>query len=267
MGPIDPRQPNVVTHALAAEELLTVDALADAAARLDPRFVSHHLAHLPTVSPEGRTRRLGLAPADVVRGLDTNGCWVMMRALATLPEYNALLDRHGRAFELALRARGEPPIGHNLIAFVAAPGATVPVHYDRNHHLLAQVHGTKTVGAGRFLDEQEQQRQLERGMFEERLNADAVPDDHEVFVLQAGDALVLPAYTFHWVTVGDDVSVALTFTVTTEATAHAVDVHTMNAKLRRMGVKPSGPGGPHGDQWKLRTLAQMHRMRGLTRRR
>jgi len=266
MGAIDTEHPNVVAHELAGEELLTVDALAVAASRLDPRHVSHHLGNLPVVSPEGNARQLRLEPSDVVAGLATNGCWVMMRALATLPEYQALLDRHGRAFELALRARGEVPIGHNLVAFVAAPGATVPVHYDRNHHLLAQVQGTKTVGVGAFRDEQEQQRQLERGMFEERLNADAIPDDHEEFVLQSGDALVIPAYTFHWVTVGDDVSVALTFAVTTEATARAVDVHTLNVQLRRLGAKPSGPGNARNDAWKTRALARARQMRAVTRR-
>jgi len=266
MGPIDPQRPNVVTHELVGEELLTVDALADAASRLDPRNVSHHLGNLPVVSPEGQARQLPLTASDVVRGLDTNGCWVMMRSLASLPEYGALLERHGRAFELALRARGEVPTGHNLVAFVAAPGATVPVHYDRNHHLLAQVRGTKTVGVGSFRDEQQQQRQLERGMFDERLNADAVPDDHEEFVLHAGEALVIPAYTFHWVTVGDEVSVALTFAVTTEATTRAVGVHTVNVQLRRLGANPSGPGNARNDEWKSRTLARARQARALTRR-
>jgi quercetin dioxygenase-like cupin family protein len=263
---IDPARPGVVALDLAGEDLLTLDALADAATRLDPKRVQHHLGHLPVVSPEGRTKMLPLQPGDVVRGLATNGCWVMLRTLGSLPEYRALLERHARAFELALRARNEPPTAHNLVAFLAAPGATVPVHYDRNHHLLTQVRGTKTVGVGRFSDPREQVRQLERGMLAERLNAGALPDDREEFVLHPGDALVLPAFTFHWVTVGDDVSIALTFTATTAATARAVDVYSFNVQARRLGLRPAGPGNERNDRWKQGALSQARRMKSLTRR-
>jgi hypothetical protein len=227
---IDLSTPNVVAHEVADEELLTPFALADAAARLDPAAVQHHLGNLPAVAPEGHARRLPLTTSEVLRTLDTNGCWVMMRRLAALPEYGALMRHHVRAFDLALRASGEVPIAHDLIAFVGAPGATVPVHYDRDHHLLAQVAGTKVVGAGHFRDEREQRRQVQRGFYAERLNADAMPDDAEEFALGPGDALVLPACTFHWVTVGDDVSVAVTFAITTEATRRAVDGHRQDAR-------------------------------------
>jgi hypothetical protein len=222
---IDLVTPNVVPHDLVGDDLLTPDALADAAGRLDPAAVQHHVGTLPTVSPYGHARRLPLTAAEVLRSLDTSGSWVMMRRLAALPEYGALMRHHVRAFDLSLRAQGEVPVFHDLIAFAAAPGATVPVHYDRDHHLLAQVSGTKTVGTGRFRHHDEQQRQLQRGMYEDRLNADAVPDDAAVFTLTPGDALVLPAFTFHWVVGGDDISVAMTFAITTDATQRAVAQH------------------------------------------
>ena len=38
----------------------------------------------------------------------------------------------------------------------------------------------------------------------QRLNADRLPDDAEEHELRAGQALVIPAYTFHWVHGGDD---------------------------------------------------------------
>jgi hypothetical protein len=227
---IDTGRPNVVAHEVADERLLTPAALADAAARLDPAHVQHHLGDLPQVSPEGHARHLPLTAPEVLRNLETNRSWVMMRRLAALPEYGALMRHHVRAFDLSLRATGEVPVVHDLIAFGAAPGATVPVHYDRDHHLLAQVSGTKTVGAGRFRDDAEQRRQVERGMCEERLNADAVPDDATVHELGPGEALVLPACTFHWVTVGDDVSVAITFAIATEATRQAVEEHRRNVR-------------------------------------
>ena len=227
---IDTGRPNVVAHGLEGDERLSPAALADAVGRLDSEHVRHHLSNLPTVSPEGHARRLPVTTTDVLRGLDTNGCWVMIRRLAALPEYGAVMRHHVRSFDLSLRASGEVPVAHDLIAFVAAPGAVVPVHYDRDHHLLAQVSGTKLVGAGRFRDDNEQRRQIERGMHEERLNPDAIPDDADEHLLGPGDALVLPAYTLHWVTVGDDVSVAVTFSITTEATRRAASEHRRNVR-------------------------------------
>jgi hypothetical protein len=265
MTVLDVRRPNVVDFPLVGEELLGLDALADAAARLDPKSVQHHLAHIPVVLPEGKTEMLPLRPDEVVRGLQTNGCWVMLRSLATLPEYEALLKRIVLQFELALRAAGDRLVSHNLIAFLGAPGAVVPVHYDRNHHLLIQVRGTKTVGTGSFRDPQIQQQQLERGMLAYRLNADAVPDQSEEHVLDPGQSLVIPAYTFHWVTVGDDVSIALTCTVTTDATMREADVLKFNRHLRRFGLRPSGPGNPRNDRRKQQALARVNRVRALAR--
>jgi quercetin dioxygenase-like cupin family protein len=266
MSGIDVDRVNVVDVSLDGEELVTLEALADAVSRLDPRHVQHHLADIPVVLPEGRTTMLPLQPVDVVRGLQTNGCWVMVRALATLPEYEALLNRITRGFELALRARGEQPTAHDLIAFLGAPGATVPVHYDRNHHLLVQVEGTKTVGTGTFRDPDVHQRQLERGMLEYRLNADAVPDDAETHVLHRGQALVIPAFTFHWVTVGPDVSIALTCAVATGATEREVAVHSFNERARRIGIRPTGPGNERNDRWKQQVLERADRARKLARR-
>ena len=43
-------------------------------------------------------------------------------------------------------------------------------------------------------------------------------------------SLVIPAFTFHWVRGSDDVSVAMTCTVGTEATARAAAVHEFNLR-------------------------------------
>ena len=129
------------------------------------------------------------------------------RGSRALPEYEALLRCAAGRFELALRARGEQIVTHNLVAFVGAPGATVPVHFDRNHHLLMQIRGTKTVGTGTFTDPVERQRQLERGLQEHRLNADIDPDTSEERC-QRGSGDGDPRVPFHWVHGADDLSIA-----------------------------------------------------------
>ena len=262
MTSLDVGTVTLVDHELVDEPLLTLDALADAADRLPANHVEHHLADIPRVLPGGETKKLDQSPGAVVRGVASNGCWVMLTALARLPDYTELLGRAAGRFELALRARGERIVGHNLVAFIGAPGATVPVHFDRNHHLLLQVRGAKTVGTGTFSEPRARERQLERGMQFYRLNADALPDEAEEHQLQAGQALVIPAYTFHWVHGGDDVSIALTCTATTETTIRDAAVYRFNVRARKLHL-PIQPPGRHRwlDQAKQRAIARRDRTR------
>lgn len=223
----------VVDAPNADDELLTVEALSSVASRLPADMIEHHLGEgLPQLLPDGKIRRLGDAPADVVRTIATNGCWVMMRSLASLPEYRTLLLRLGAPLQLAARAAGEHPEAHDLLAFLGAPRANVPVHFDTNHHLLVQVRGTKTVGVGYYDDPDHRRHQIERSMLEHRLNADRAPDRTERFVLSPGHALILPAFTFHWVEGGDDLSIAAACLLTTEETRIRTDAYRLSARGR-----------------------------------
>lgn len=233
---------NVVPHSVLDEPLVTLDALADAADRIPPAQVEHHLGELPLILPGGESVSIDQSPGDAVRNVGSNGCWVMLRSLAVLPEYDALLRRIVARFELALRAEREVPVKHDLIAFIAGPGATVPVHFDRNHHVLMQVRGSKMVGTGTFRDPRTQQRQIEIGIQPHRLNADAMPDRREERVLHPGDALVIPAFTFHWVRGRDDVSIAITCAIGTDATVRTTAAYEFNMWARRFGLRPALPG-------------------------
>ncbi len=250
----------VIDHALIDEPLLTLDALADAAERLPDYNVEHHLSDLPRLLPGHEITKLDQRAGDVVRGVESNGCWVMLRSLASLPEYAELLQRAAGRFELALRVRRERIVSHNLVAFIGSPGATVPVHYDPNHHLLMQVRGSKNVGTGTFRDPLVDQLQIEKGMRPHRLRADIHPDRYEERVLHAGQALVIPAWVFHWVHGGDDVSIAITCVAATEATTREAAVHRFNARARRLGIRPVVPGRrPRVDRAKQRALATCDR--------
>jgi hypothetical protein len=230
MTAIDPARPQVIALDLPDRSLLTLDALADAADRLPDVHAQHHLAQLGRLLPDGRVERLSLSTPEVIRTIRTNHSWVMLQSLATLPEYQPLLRRVGAPHQLALRGAGERPTGNDLIAFVGSPRASVPFHYDVNHHLLVQVEGTKWVGIGRYDDPAERDRQLARGLMEHRLNVDREPDRVDEFELRPGEALVLPAFAFHAVEGDDDVSIALTYMVATAATERARDHYKVMAR-------------------------------------
>ena len=230
MTAIDPARPEVIAVDLPDRALLTLDALADAAARLPEIHAQHHLAQLGRLLPDGRVERLALPTADVIRTIATNDSWVMLQSLATLPEYQPLMRRVGAPHQLALRSKGATPTTNDLIAFIGSPRASVPFHYDVNHHLLVQIRGTKRVAIGAFDDADERDRQLTRGLMEHRLNADREPDRVDEFELRPGAALVIPAFAFHAVEGDDDVSIALTYVVSTADTERMRDHYKVMAR-------------------------------------
>jgi hypothetical protein len=227
---IDPGRPEVIEFELPDRSLLTLDALADAAERLPLDRAQHHVARLGRLLPDGRVDRLEQSTPEVIRTIRTNDSWVMLQSLASLPEYQPLMRRVGAPHQLALRAAGEAPTGNDLIAFVGSPRASVPFHYDVNHHLLVQVEGTKRVGIGWFDDSEESDRQLVRGLLDHRLNADREPDRVHEFVITPGAALVIPAFAFHCVEGGEDVSIALTYMVSTATTERTRDRYRVMAR-------------------------------------
>ncbi|HXY93624.1 MAG TPA: hypothetical protein VEP49_14175 [Acidimicrobiia bacterium] len=206
-------------HALADDPLLSLDALADAADRLPPELVMCRPGDLPRLLPEHATVAVDGRPGDIARAVASNGWWVRLASLVPLPEYAALLPRAAGQFELMLRARGERILAHDLQAFVAAPGTTVPLHFDRDHQLLVQIRGSKTVGIGRYARDGVARRQLARGFADPPMRPDVEPDIYEARRLGPGDALFIAAATFHWVENGaDDVSIALVCVARTERT-------------------------------------------------
>jgi hypothetical protein len=260
MTTLTPGATALVDHSLTDEPLLSLDALADAADRLTAEKVTLRVADTSRISPERRYERLDRPPGEVVRAAATNPYWIMLGSLGSLPDYAALLRRRAGPFELLLRARGERILAEDFQAFVTGSGISVPIHSDRDHHLLMQIRGSKTVGTGTYTDARVAQLQIERGLRPERQRADVHPDSCELHVLRPGQALMMPASTFHWVESGDELSIALTCIARTERTAREAAVNQFNGWCRRLGIRPAPPGRrPRVDRAKQRVVAASSR--------
>jgi hypothetical protein len=231
----------MTSHPLADEPLLTLEALADAADRLPRDKVVQRAGNQPLLAAE-RFTSPSERPSDLTRDVAARDRWMRLTSLTVLPEYAALLRRGAGQFELMVRARGERILAHDLLAFVAGPGTTVPIHFDRDHQLLMQIRGTKTVGIGTYTDPRVAQLQIERAFGPRPLGPSMHPDRSETRVLHPGDALLIAASTFHWVDNGnDDVSIALTCVARTDRTTRDAAVHRFNRRARCLGLRPSPP--------------------------
>jgi hypothetical protein len=236
---------NAVTfsHSLVGHGLLDLDAIAALADTWPERWIEHHVADLPFLLPLGDPpRRLDAGAGEVVRGLDHNGCWMVLWFVESVRAYEALLDECLDQVVDVVRARQGEMGQRGANIFLGSAGAVAPAHFDRHHNLLLQIQGTKDVTIGRFDDPATAQREIERH-YGSRHNLHVLPETTTTFHLEPGDGLYIPPYAFHWVQGGPEPSVSLSCGFRSPLSEQAEMIHTCNIRLRRMGLSPSPPGG------------------------
>lgn len=235
-----PLSPVVLRHALTAHPLLSADALRDAASRMERAHVEARAAATAAGGPFG----------DLYNKETATG-WTMLRFIDQLPEYRTLLA----SILDELRPVTGPTTGatHEVrgFAFVSAPRAITPYHFDPEYNLLFQISGTKQfavhpaappclpgtahhalhIGGDNILN------------WDESLSTHAT-----VYDLTPGDVLFVPYKCPHWVGVGNEPSVSLSLTWQSDWTRAQRDAHRLNARLARYGydapVLPAWPQSP-----------------------
>ena len=235
------KAPFAVSHTLAANPLLSVEAVAVLAGELPERSIEHNSGKIPTVVGDRQIEVIDDSPAEVARNIETNGAWMVLKNIEQIPAYHRLLDETLDEVDPMVRGREG---GMNLregYIFLSAPESTTPAHTDHEHNFLLQIRGTKQMNVGRFRDPEAEQLQLER-MFAGQRNMGHLPDDPVAYDLAPGDGVYLPPNAPHWVVNGPQVSVSLSITFRTPITERGAIVHTVNRRLRRLRIHPRPPG-------------------------
>jgi hypothetical protein len=259
------RRPFALRHELASHPLLQLAALALLADSLPPDEVEHNSGKVGAVAPGGAVPQVDLTPAQIVRTIETNNCWIVL-PIHEAPAYRELYD----ALFDEVRPHLPPDQGdiaqRQAVLFLATGGSTTPAHIDLENGLLLHLRGRKEVQVGDFPDPVTAQHKIERMHFGEHRNLAQPPLDARRFLLSPGDGVHIPAFTPHVVhTAGGQVSLSLTLALRTEATMRESAVHRANGHLRRLGVKPRQPGlSPRSDRVKHRLVQAVGaaRMRG-----
>jgi len=240
-----------VTHRLVDHPLLERGALADLADRLPAASVEHNLGSLPTVVPTGEVTRVDAAPGDVVRTIEENASWMVLKNVEADPAYAALLDECLDEVQTLLGDRDGGMRQREAFIFLSAPNSVTPSHVDPEHNFLLQVRGTKQMHVGRFADPATEQRELERIYFGGHRNIEQPPAEDECYELAPGDGVYVRPDAPHYVVNGPGTSVSFSITWRTPQTRHAARVHRANGHLRRLRMKPQAPGAdPRRDRAK-----------------
>ena len=232
-----------VRHSLNLNHpLLTRDALIARAADWPTPWLEHHRAELPFVLPSGKTDQLAVSAGEVVRDIDSNGCWMVLWQLEHSPRYSAFLDECLEGVDGLVGAREGGITSRGLNVLVASPDAVVPAHFDMHHNFLLQIEGTKDVMIGSFSDPSIGEREIDRYFDQHNNNLRLLPDVVSTFPLAPGDGLYIPPFAFHWIRGGPETSISISCGFRTRSTEQANLVHVCNARLRRVGLHPAPPG-------------------------
>ncbi len=246
-----------VTHSLADHPLLSLDSIAELADRF-PGRIERHLADQPLVVPGGAPELEG-PPSETVRGIDSNGCWMVFWYIDQVPEYKQLLDDCLDHTELFLPASTGPAVQREAFLFLSAPDAVTPIHFDPEHNFLLQIRGQKTMHVCPFESAEAERRELDRYHAGGHRNLDVLPSADEPFVLDPGLGVYVPSFMPHWVQNGPAASISLSITFRTCASRRAERVHWTNARLRRVGLSPKSQGAsPAGDRLKETAWIAVH---------
>ncbi len=196
--------------------------------------------------------------AAALRDLSERCLSVRLYHVNHTPEFGPLvrgvLDEAGAV----LGSYGGGMVRRDSSLFCGSPGSVVPTHCDRHDNLLLQLVGTKRVAVGHFDDPARELAEIERN-FGRHLNLEVMPDHVAVFDLSPGDGLYLPPYTIHSVRCGPVVSTALSASFSTAVSERAELVHLANRHLRRLHLRPRGPGRSRTSDWGKATSMQLAR--------
>jgi hypothetical protein len=204
-------------------------------------------------------------PSDTVRGIEHNGCWMVLWNVEQAAEYQVLLDEILDEAERYVGGREGGMRNRQAFLFLSAPNATTPVHFDPEHNFLLQIRGTKAMNVGRFPDDAERQRELDRYYDGGHRNLESMPIDVQAFEMSPGDGTYVPSFAPHFVKNGPAVSVSLSITFRTRVSERAENVHLFNSNMRRrLHVRRTRPAGGSrtADIAKSAVVASYNRLRG-----
>lgn len=242
----DPWRIQVVRHTFGAHPLLQIEQLTELGKRLEraEQTLSYNSeagadADFNTVA---RTHPNRHGTVDTLQRIRDAKAWMLLRHVQIDPVYRTLVDQVLDDIKPEVD-RSDPGMCYRAgWIFVSSPHTVTPFHIDRNHVLLLQLLGTKTVyvwdaadtevvsdrARARFLDCHE----LDLVQWQEAFRARA-----QVFELGPGMGVYMPLTSPHMVEIGDEPSVAMSVSYNTDASRRKALLHVLRERVRGLNIE------------------------------
>jgi hypothetical protein len=193
----------------------------------------------------GQKDRLSLD--ETLVNIEHDNSLVILKHTEQDPEYGPVLQQVlARIVELAgEQMRCDVTVGEVLI-LVSSPNRVTPYHMDGETNFLLQVAGDKAFYVFDHTDRTlVSDLELEEFYAVSQVLANYRPErqaDANAYDLHAGFGIHVPVNAPHWVQNYDNVSVALSVTYELRSIDRLTELHRINRRLRKLGLRPSPPG-------------------------
>lgn len=267
LAPLYPLDAGVFGHDLVGHPLLSLAALADAAARMNPAHVELRAANRGAGGDFAMAADAAARAPGTICAIADSGCWAMLRFAEQLPDYRALMEQALAPFAALVAARTGPMRDCHAFIFISSDAMVTPFHCDPEYNILFQIMGDKDFRT--FAPAEPWLTAAD----EERLHAtgdNLLPWD-DAYVQQGcnhrlapGDALFVPFKAPHVVTVAQGPSISLSLTWKSDWSLAQDASHRCNRALRQLGLNPRPiPPWPRRAAGKALAARVLHRA-GLT---
>jgi hypothetical protein len=261
-----PDQPAKLTHALAGNPLLTLDALASLAERMPADRIEYNLGKLPLGVRAEDTPSNGLTPGETIRTIETNGSWAVLKNVEQDPAYRALLDAALADLEPLVARRTGAMLNREAFIFLSSPASITPFHMDPEHNILLQIMGTKTMTVFPARDQTlvpaQKSEDFHDGGHRNLEWRDGFRARGTPVHLEPGEAIHVPVKAPHFVENGPTVSVSLSITWRSERSVAEGELHSFNALLRRRKLPTAAIGATPEKQGLARFIYRVMRKLG-----
>jgi hypothetical protein len=256
-------RPFAIRHNLVDHPLLQLDRIGELADSLEPGQVEHNMGDVPEVLPGGEAPKLDQEPGEIVRGIETNGAWIVLKRVETDPEYRALLDQTLDEVIPLVADRGGGATTKQAFIFLSAPNSTTPVHFDPEDNFLLQIRGPKEMNVAPWPSEELEHEEVTRYHGGGHRNISVKPEGGTAFRMGPGDGVYVPLHALHWVKTFDQPSISFSITFNTHHNESLIGTYSLNARLRKLGLSPKDPGArPGSDKAKAAVWNGLRRGKG-----
>ena len=245
-------------HDLADHPLFAREALAALAERLPTDRVEYNRGDLPLGVRPKDTPVNGLSIGETIRGIDSNGSWMVLKKVERDRAYGAVLESALAELVPLVDPRTGPMLHREAFIFLSSPGSVTPFHMDPEHNILLQIEGEKTMTVFSAGDETlvppKQSESFHGGGHRNLSWQDEFLGKGTSIKLKRGDAILVPVKAPHFVKNGDAVSISFSITWRSERSIAEGELHSLNARLRDWSL-PALPVGSTPEKKLVRRLA------------
>ena len=231
------REPTRFRHGLVGHPLLTLDAIAQLSSELPPQSVSAEVGDKPLAA--GDAAGVAVRVDDVaaqIRDIAANSSWFTLLHIQQVDRYQRLVDDILDGLAASSGLPRESLRRRMGFLFASSPGAVTAAHFDIEHSFCMQLEGQRTLGFGRFADEEQREahvRSYWRGDFG---RFDTLPEVTAEYEIGPGDGCYIPPYTPHWISNHDKTSLSMTVTFFNDDNERESLVQAFNTKVQRLGI-------------------------------